>query len=110
MIIFSMPVFLSRETLYDDREGANMSIVISRHVSTFQEVLKKHNAVHCKECGRKIDRGDVSWNGAANEYGTPYSTIDIICQGCETSVAHVMSWYPSIDDFSEAVQVLDRDW
>lgn len=75
-----------------------------------REILDAHGSSLCKECGRDLDRGDVAWNSASTEYGTPYSVIEIICQACDTEALHLESWYPGIDDFEEALRVLEKDW
>lgn len=76
----------------------------------FAAVLAEHGSTVCYSCGRAIDRGDVAWNNASTEAGTGYCTVEIICQGCEASIAHVTSWYLGIDDFGDVVFVLEDDW
>ena len=78
----------------------------------FGELLAERGMERCPTCGRRIDRGDVAWTNGATEYGTPWSMVQIICQQCDTEIAHVLSWWPEIDDFPEAVEwVLDsKDW
>lgn len=72
-------------------------------------VLAKHGASRCK-CGRTIDRGDVAWNEASTEAGTPLTYIEIICQACDTAIARVSSWYPGAEDLEKVVEILEEDW
>lgn len=76
----------------------------------FAAILKEHRATNCPNCAKKIDRNDISWNNPSTEAGTPFCVIDIICIECKKSIAHVNSWYPSIEDFDEVLYVLERDW
>ena len=75
-----------------------------------REILQCHDALNCPDCGREIDRGDIAWNSPSTEAGTPMSFVEIICQGCQTGIAHVWSWWPGIDDFSDVLKVLEDDW
>lgn len=74
------------------------------------DVLSCHNAVRCPSCAREIDRGDIAWNSGETEAGTGYSMVEIICQGCDTEIVHIDSWFPGIDDFADVIYVLDADW
>jgi hypothetical protein len=74
------------------------------------EILSEHGATNCPKCLRIIDRGDLAWNAGDTEAGTPYSTVHIICQRCDTEMAQVFSWYPGMDDFDDVLRVLEEDW
>lgn len=76
----------------------------------FREVMDAHGALICKGCGRELDRGDVAWNTGSTEVGTPFSVIEIICQGCNTEAAQVSSWTFDLDSFESVVSVLAEDW
>jgi hypothetical protein len=76
----------------------------------FIKILKAHDKYPCPHCGRKLDRGDLMWNNGSTGYGTPVSSIEIICQKCENNILHLSTWYPYIDDFEEAVSVLEAKW
>jgi hypothetical protein len=74
-------------------------------------VLQEHGAAACPKCGRTIDRGDVSWQGANTQAGTPCTTVYVICQGCDTEVAEVFSWLPWVDHFGDVLDLLEEeDW
>jgi len=78
-------------------------------MEVFEDYLKVHNAIHCK-CGRKIDRGDVRWNNPYTEAGTPFTVVDIVCQKCDTEIAHFSSWYPGADNFEDLIEFVFKDW
>ncbi len=72
--------------------------------------LAEHGLSNCKECGRKLDRGDCAWNSGSTEAGTEYSTLMITCQQCDTEAVLVHSWMPWIDDFEDFVGTLISDY
>lgn len=72
-------------------------------------VLADKGYSHCPSCGREVDRGDVAWNEAGTEAGTPVSVIKIQCQACDEEVVYFFSWYPCIEVFEEAVDVIEDD-
>lgn len=74
-----------------------------------RNILQEHDADVC-ECGHYIGFGDIAWNNGCTEYGTGYSTVEIQCVGCDREIAHIDSWYPSIDDRDDLLGVLERDW
>jgi len=76
----------------------------------FREILLEHSMSNCPICGKVIDRGDVAWNNASTEAGTPCCSVEIQCLGCDTEIAHIESWWPGIDDFEDVIEVLSRDW
>lgn len=73
-------------------------------------ILARHNASACTNCGRIIDRGDIAWNASSTMAGTPTSFVEIQCQACDTEIAQVFSWWPSVQSFREAVNILAQDW
>jgi hypothetical protein len=74
-------------------------------------ILAKHGKSNCPKCGRLLDRGDVAWNNADTEAGTPFTWVEIQCQQCDTEIAHFSSWWPGADDLDELVEnVLANDW
>ena len=75
----------------------------------FAELLTLHGMERCPACGKVVDRADVAWNNQDTEAGTPYATIEIICLKCGTSIAHLDTWYPSIDSFDELVDILEDE-
>jgi hypothetical protein len=75
------------------------------------EALARHHASCCPNCGRSLDRGDVSWNDASTSEGTPYTWAQIQCQNCDAEVARWYSWWPGCDyDFSVFVEHVLPDW
>ena len=62
------------------------------------EALAAHGVSCCPHCGRVLDLGDVSWNDAESGSGTPMTWAQIICQRCDTEVAHWSSWWPGGQD------------
>lgn len=74
------------------------------------QILKNHDAEICTGCGRTLDRGDIAWNNGSTDFGTGYSTVEIICEGCYTEAAVVHSWYPEISNFEDVINVLESDW
>jgi len=74
-------------------------------------LLADEGKANCPACERVIDRGDVSWNNGCTSEGTGYSTVFIVCQACDTSIALISSWYPEIEGFSDILHVLaTEDW
>ena len=71
------------------------------------EVLKRKGKDSCPKCGRKIDRGDLSWNNSTTEAGTDYSVVECQCQECFSEVFMFHTWYPSIDTIEELIQEID---
>jgi hypothetical protein len=75
-----------------------------------KRILQRRKWDKCTVCGREIDRGDIAWNDACTDVGTPFSIVFIICQACDTSIARVQSWYPEIEDLEDVCYVLgDED-
>lgn len=79
-------------------------------LEALKEILRQHDAEFCSSCGHEIGFGDIAWNNGNTEYGTGYSMIEIQCVGCDHEIAHVESWYPLIEEQSELVYVLGKDW
>lgn len=69
----------------------------------FAEFMADRGQACCPTCGRVLDRGDVSWNNANTGEGTPFTYSQIVCQGCDTEIAHWSSWYPGADDWDDFV-------
>jgi hypothetical protein len=73
-------------------------------------VLVEHGKSNCPSCGRIIDRGDVAWNNAQTESGTPCTWVQIQCVKCESEIGHFWSWWPGADDFDDLVDNVMHDW
>lgn len=76
----------------------------------FAEILAKHGATHCPNCGKKIDRGDVAWNSGQTEWGTPNTYVEIMCARCDTEIVWFRSWYPEVNNFTELLDQVMEDW
>ena len=72
-----------------------------------KRVLQKQGWDKCP-CGREIDRGDLEWNSASNESGTPYSSVYITCQACDTEIAYIQDWYPDAEDLEDVCGILEN--
>lgn len=72
------------------------------------EVLAAKNKDKCPKCNKQIDRGDVAWNTASTESGTPYSVMEIICEKCFTEIYHGTTWF-EIESFEEFVKELEEN-
>lgn len=73
-----------------------------------KSILKIKGYDTCKDCGRKLDQGDVAWNEACTEYGTPFTVIEIQCLKCETEAALVRSWHWA-ESLDEVVEILEDE-
>lgn len=69
-----------------------------------KRTLRQNNLEFC-QCGRAFDRGDVAWNNGESEYGTPYSTLEIICLNCGTEAVRIDIW-TNIEGFGEFITEL----
>lgn len=85
-----------------------MNVIKPTADETFKRILTDHGSEKCWSCGRELDRGDVAWNNASTEAGTPFAVLEIICQACDSEVMRCQTWWPAIDDFEEFVEVLER--
>jgi len=72
-------------------------------------ILQAHAATFCPTCGRHLDCGDLAWTRGQTEAGTAFSTVEIVCQACDTSIAHVSSWYPA-ETLEEVLDLLEDEW
>lgn len=73
----------------------------------FKRILERNNLLFC-ECGKEIGREDVMWNNGCTEVGTPFAIIEVICTKCQKEITRVSTWWPSIDNFEELVDVLEE--
>lgn len=75
-------------------------------------ILDKHDARYCPECNHEIGFGDIAWNNASTEAGTPYTWIYIHCAVCNTEIHRIMSWYPEIMSYEKDIllDVIEEDW
>lgn len=75
----------------------------------FADLLDRHNARICPACGHEIGFGSLAWNNAATEAGTDYTTIEIICDVCQTEIKLLHSWEHA-STTREVVGALEREW
>ena len=73
-----------------------------------KEILKSKGSSIC-QCGREIDFGDIAWNEACTESGTPLCCIEIECQACDEAIKLIHSWYPA-ETIGELIDVINDDW
>ena len=85
-----MPEYLEQQKELDER---------------LQKVLEEKGLSTC-ECGRKIDRGDCSWNTGSTEAGTGYSVLDIRCLLCLSDIHHSTTW-ARVESFEEFISELE---
>lgn len=78
-------------------------------VKRLRAILREHKALRCT-CGHYVGFGDIAWNNGSTEYGTDYTTVEIQCVACDREIAHIDSWYPSIESRDELLHVLETDW
>ena len=72
------------------------------------DILAYHKATHCPRCLRIIDDGDIAWNNGSTEAGTPYASVEIICQACDTNIVHITAW-AEIEDYEGILEVLENE-
>lgn len=72
-----------------------------------KSILKENGYQFCKSCGRELDQGDLAWNEASTEAGTPHAVVVCQCQNCLAGVFEVRSWWPSMETLKDVCHVLD---
>ena len=75
-------------------------IFTKEQAQRFKRFLEHKEITHCKKCGKPLDLGDMSWNGAHTEAGTPCSRIFVECEKCNHENYDGVDWgdLTNIDD------------
>jgi hypothetical protein len=67
----------------------------------------------CPYCGNAFSPENLTYYNTSTEAGTPCCGIEITCDVCNKAIWRGGSWYPSIDDNEELLEVaeiaLDRE-
>lgn len=74
-----------------------------------KQILQTHQAEFCPACNHEIGLGDIAWNEASTEAGTPVSTIEIQCVICQTEIKWLHSW-TGIDDIDDLLDIIEDNW
>ena len=73
-----------------------------------KRILRENDAEFCT-CEHEIGFGDISWNNAYTEYGTPHATVEVDCQECGREIAYSQTW-TEIENTQDVLDVLENDW
>lgn len=99
----------SAKALFEEEKNGQRRTKMS-DVERLKKILREHDAEVCPNCGHEIGFGDLAWNEARSEAGTPYTVIEIQCINCQTEIVQIMSWFPTADYPEELLNILETDW